>query len=85
LWRFTWFDYRQTGGEIPMTRHRPANTPRYAIRAQTDGMWSIIDLFTSLPAATNGKDLAGLEREDAEDIARELNRSLIEGKDSPLV
>jgi hypothetical protein len=48
-------------------------------------MWSIIDLFTSLPAATNGKDLAGLEREDAEDIARELNRSLIEGKGSPLV
>ncbi|KQV83821.1 hypothetical protein [Rhizobium sp. Root1220] len=58
--------------------------PRYEVRQQPGGRWAVIDTLTSLPAATDGRDLVGLDRQDAEDIARELNSSEADGVD-PLI
>ncbi|WP_245306932.1 MULTISPECIES: hypothetical protein [unclassified Rhizobium] len=44
----------------------------------------IIDTLTSLPAASDGRDFVGLSKRDAEDIARELNLSVAQGRD-PLI
>ncbi|WP_028746564.1 hypothetical protein [Rhizobium mesoamericanum] len=58
--------------------------PRYEVRQGRRGGWTIIDTLTSLPAATNGRDFVGLSKKDAEDIARELNLSVAQGRD-PLI
>jgi len=58
--------------------------PRYEIRQELRGRWTIIDTLTSLPAATDGRDFVGLSKRDAEDIARELNLSVAQGRD-PLI
>ncbi|MDM9627475.1 hypothetical protein QTL95_16345 [Rhizobium sp. S152] len=65
-------------------RHRSENTPRYVVWQEPRGTWTVMDSLTSLPAATDGKDLSGLSKIDAEDIAQELNRSIAGGQD-PLV
>lgn len=57
---------------------------RYECRQQ-DGDWAVVDRLTSLPAATNGRDLSGLSQEDARDIADVLNRSATDGQRSPLL
>ncbi|QFY61047.1 hypothetical protein FZ934_11860 [Rhizobium grahamii] len=67
-----------------MTCDEPEELPRYQVRREMPGGWSVIDTFTSLPAATDGRDLVGLSKQDAEDIAAELNDSAAEGRD-PLV
>ncbi|KWV51628.1 MULTISPECIES: hypothetical protein [Rhizobium] len=58
--------------------------PRYEIRQEPRGRWTIVDTLTSLPAATDGRDFVGLSKRDAEDIARELNLAAAEGRD-PLI
>ncbi len=58
--------------------------PRYEIRPDLRGGWTIVDTMTSLPAATDGRDFVGLSKRDAEDIARELNLSAAQGRD-PLI
>ncbi|MDP9812091.1 hypothetical protein J2W42_004961 [Rhizobium tibeticum] len=55
--------------------------PRYEIRQEPRGGWTIVDTLTSLPAATDGRDFVGLTKRDAEDIARELNLSAAQGRD----
>jgi hypothetical protein len=35
----------------------------------------VADSFTDLPAASNGRDLVMLRKEDAKEMAAELNRS----------
>jgi|UPI00055A5075 hypothetical protein len=67
-----------------MIRDRSEDLPRYEIRAETTGRWTVVDTLTLLPAATDGRDLTGLAKEDARDIADELNRSCAEGRD-PLI
>jgi hypothetical protein len=57
---------------------------RYEIRREHSGRWTVVDSMTALPAASNGRDLIGLSREDARDIADELNRSIAQGRD-PLI
>ncbi len=52
---------------------------------QSDGTWQIIDRMTDLPAASNGRDLVKLRRDDALEIADELNRCEAEGSRSPLL
>ncbi|TCL90316.1 hypothetical protein C8J38_10832 [Rhizobium sp. PP-WC-2G-219] len=47
---------------------------RYGVRQERSGGWTVIDEVTGLPAASDGRDLTGLEREDARDIAEVLNR-----------
>ncbi|MEA3533811.1 hypothetical protein [Rhizobium sp. CC-YZS058] len=57
---------------------------RYAVRRQHGDRFAVIDEQTGLPAASDGRDLVGLAREDAEDIADVLNRSE-DSRSSPLV
>ncbi|MBW9117573.1 hypothetical protein JNB88_28530 [Rhizobium cauense] len=67
-----------------MKRRRSENLPRYEVHQEPRGGWMIVDTLTSLPAATDGRDLIGLAREDAEDIAHELNLGEAQGRD-PLI
>ena len=67
-----------------MIRDCSEELPRYEIRPETNGRWTVVDTLTLLPAATDGRDFIGLAKEDARDIADELNRSYREGRD-PLI
>ncbi|MBO9196205.1 hypothetical protein J5277_19045 [Rhizobium sp. 16-449-1b] len=62
----------------------PDEPLRYEIRREPSGRWTVVDSMTALPAASDGRDLIGLSREDARDIADELNRSIAQGRD-PLI
>ena len=62
----------------------PDEPLRYEIRREPSGRWTVVDSMTALPAAIDGRDLVGLSREDARDIAEELNRSIAQGRD-PLI
>ncbi|WP_280138991.1 hypothetical protein [Rhizobium sp. Leaf386] len=44
-----------------------------------------MDLITRVPAASDGRDLAGLDREDAQDIMDVLNRDYLARRKSPLL
>lgn len=61
------------------------NEPRYSLRQEPDGTWTVVDTITGLPAASDGRDLTGLEHDDARDIADALNRDYLAGRESPLV
>lgn len=61
------------------------NEPRYSLRQETNGTWTVVDIITGLPAASDGRDLTGLERDDATDIADALNSDYLAGRESPLV
>jgi phage gpG-like protein len=67
-----------------MIRECSEDLPRYEIRPEATGRWTVVDMLTLLPAATDGRDFIGLAKEDARDIADELNRSFAEGRD-PLI
>lgn len=47
---------------------------RYGVRQERNGVWTVIDEVTGLPAASDGRDLTGLAQDDARDIADVLNR-----------
>ncbi|MDW5314750.1 hypothetical protein [Rhizobium sp. PL01] len=61
------------------------NEPRYELHQEKNGTWTVIDVVTRLPAASDGRDLAGLDRDDARDIMQALNRDHLAGRKSPLV
>ncbi len=61
------------------------NEPRYGLRQERNGSWTIVDLITRVPAASDGRDLTGLDREDAKDIMDVLNRDYLARRKSPLV
>ena len=61
------------------------NEPRYDLRQEKNGTWTVFDVITRLPAASDGRDLTGLDRGDAKDIMDALNRDHIAGRKSPLV
>ncbi|WP_455270163.1 hypothetical protein [Rhizobium herbae] len=61
------------------------NEPRYDLRQEKNGTWTVIDVMTRLPAASDGRDLAGLDHDDARDIRDALNRDHLAGRKSPLV
>ena len=50
------------------------NEPRYSLRQEKNGTWTVLDIITRLPAASDGRDLTGLEHDDARDIAEALNK-----------
>lgn len=58
---------------------------RYEVRQETNGCWTVLDVLTGLPAASDGRDLTGLGKEDARDIAYALNEDEASHRDSPLV
>jgi hypothetical protein len=48
-------------------------TQRFDVRKETDGRWTVFDVFTALPANV-GEELAnGLNVDDARDLARLMN------------
>jgi hypothetical protein len=57
---------------------------RYVLAQAPHGAWAIIDTFSSLTAATNGRELTDLDYQDAKDIADMLNREHAANK-SPLI
>ena len=61
------------------------NEPRYGLRQERNGSWTIVDLITRVPAASDGRDLTGLDRQDAQDIMDVLNRDYLARRKSPLV
>lgn len=61
------------------------NEPRYDLRQERNGTWTVLDIVTRLPAASDGRDLTGLDREDARDIMDVLNRDYLARRKSPLV
>ncbi len=61
------------------------NEPRYELRQEKNGTWTVIDGMTRVPAASDGRDLTGLDRDDARDIMETLNRDHLAGRKSPLV
>ena len=69
----------------PLIAENAMNEPRYGVRQERNGTWTVIDLITRLPAASDGRDLAGLDEEDARDIMNMLNRAYLARRRSPLV
>lgn len=58
---------------------------RYGVRQERGGFWTVVDEMTGLPAASDGRDLTGLEKQDARDIADALNRDERSQRGSSLV
>ena len=44
---------------------------RYEARPETGSKWMVADTFTDVPAASNGRVLVMLRKEDARDMAAE--------------
>ena len=49
--------------------------PRFELRPEPDGLWSVIDIFTSRPALVDGIRQTRREKEAAEDVVARLNAS----------
>jgi hypothetical protein len=47
--------------------------PRYELRQDADGQWSVIDIFTSKPALVDGVRLTHKDRDDAGALVDRLN------------
>lgn len=63
----------------------PMQEKRYEIRQESNGCWTVMDMLTGLPAASDGRDLTGLGKDDASDIAYALNEDVARHRSSPLV
>ncbi|HTO34009.1 MAG TPA: hypothetical protein VL202_22960 [Pararhizobium sp.] len=61
------------------------NEPRYGLRQEKNGSWTILDVITRVPAATDGRDLTGLDQDDAEDIMDVLNKAYLARRKSLLI
>ena len=48
-------------------------TPRYEVRQEGDGSWTVVDAATDLPAVVNDIPQLGHSEEDARAVARELD------------
>ncbi len=48
-------------------------TPRYEVRQEADGSWTVVDVATDMPAVVNDMPQLGHSEEDARAVARELD------------
>ena len=48
-------------------------TPRYDVRQEEDGSWTVYDVATDLPAVVNDMPQLGHSEEDARKVAQELD------------
>ena len=48
-------------------------TPRYGVRQEQDGSWTVYDIATDLPAEVNDMPQTGHGEDDARAVARELD------------
>ncbi|KQV44575.1 hypothetical protein ASE37_04175 [Rhizobium sp. Root268] len=71
--------------DAAIDRGEPMQEKRYEIRQESNGCWTVVDVLTGLPAASDGRDLTGLGKDDASDIAYALNEDVSRHRDSPLV
>ncbi|KOF22560.1 hypothetical protein AC244_03320 [Ensifer adhaerens] len=46
---------------------------RYDLRQESDGTWTVFDIFTGMPALVNEVEQVGLELEQADDLVDLLN------------
>ncbi|TPL07583.1 hypothetical protein FJ938_11115 [Mesorhizobium sp. B2-4-14] len=46
---------------------------RYDLRKETDGTWTVFDVFTGQPAEIEGQPVTGLDLEYADDLVDLLN------------
>lgn len=75
----------QMDDDAAIDRGEPMQENRYEIRQESNGCWTVLDVLTGLPAASDGRDLTGLGKDDARDIAYALNEDVARHRDSPLV
>jgi len=53
--------------------------PRYELRQESDGLWSVIDIFTSKPALVDGVRQVHKDRDDAGGLVDKLNSLEMKG------
>jgi hypothetical protein len=58
-------------------------TPRYDVRQEEDGSWTVYDIATDLPAVINDVPQLGHGEDDARDVARELDELMNDEDDEP--
>ncbi len=58
-------------------------TPRYDVRREGDGSWTVYDVATDLPAVINDMPQLGHSEEDARDVAQELDDLMGDEEDEP--
>ena len=56
-------------------------SPRYEVRQERDGSWTVVDTDTDLPAVVNDSPQLGHGEEDARAVARELDALMGEDDD----
>ena len=54
-------------------------TPRYVVRQEEDGSWTVYDVATDLPAVVNDVPQLGHGEEDARAVADELDALMGDG------
>jgi hypothetical protein len=47
--------------------------PRYELRQDSDGLWSVLDIFTSKPALVDGARQSHKSRDEAGAVVERLN------------
>lgn len=57
--------------------------PRFELRQSDDGLWSVIDIFTSRPALVDGVRQTGKERDAATATVARLNALETKGLKRP--
>ena len=78
-------DDQMDDDDAAIDRGEPMQEKRYEIRQESNGCWTVVNVLTGLPAASDGRDLTGLGKDDASDIAYALNEDVARHRDSPLV
>ena len=53
--------------------------PRFELRPEPDGLWSVIDIFTSKPALVDGVRQTHRQKDEAETLATRLNEFELKG------
>jgi hypothetical protein len=53
--------------------------PRFELRPEPDGQWSVIDIFTSKPALVDGVRQIHREKDAAESLVARLNAAELKG------
>ena len=56
-------------------------TPRYEVRQEEDGSWTVVDTTTDLPAVVNDIPQLGHGEDDARAVARELDALMGDDED----
>jgi hypothetical protein len=64
--------------EVPMIDHNLTEGPKARSVQQAARSWSVLDEETGVPIEASGRELSGLSREEADDIAAQLNAAYVD-------